>query len=364
MAPGGRPHFPLSLAVTLCEALEDLALDVQQSLTHRRTLGFGPIPLTLQAGGPEPLHAFAAALVASTPASWPPLALTLLSGAELSWDQLPEAFRPQGQEVLVARGEGCTALCSGPEQSIWLFRPTQAAAVYWVRDRDALPPWERSIPLRSAARWWAALQGGATVHAGDVGDGERCVLLVGAGGAGKSTSTLACLSSGLQVLGDDYCLLQAPGAATAAPSQGPIAYGMYRYAKLDERSLALLPALRRRVVGRGWSSDEVPLCWSRGARQGKWLVDLGEAPVPSASVVAVCAVRQDPHGSTRLEPLSRMETLRALAPSTLVQQRLWERETFQALTATIRCVPTFRLLVNEPREVPDQVRRLLATTAP
>jgi hypothetical protein len=59
-----------------------------------------------------------------------------------------------------------------------------------------------------------------------------------------------------------------------------------------------------------------------------------------------------------------MEALRALAPSTLFQQRLWERETWQALTATIRCVPTFRLLVNDPMDVPDQVRQLLARTAP
>lgn len=346
MAPGGPPHLPLSLAVTLCEALEDLALDAQQSLTHRRTLGFGPIPLTLQAGGPELLHAFAAALVASTPASWPPLALTLLSGAELSWDQLPEAFRPQGQEVLVARGEGCTALCSGPEQSIWLFRPTQAAAVYWVRDRDALPPWERSIPLRSAARWWAALQGGAKVHAGAVGDGERCVLLVGAGGAGKSTSTLACLDSGLQVLGDDYCLLQAPGALNPTST----IHGMYRYAKLDAHSLHLLPALQERVVGPAW--------------RGKWLVDLGITKANAQALAAVCEVVQDPSGPTRVEPLSRMEALRALAPSTLFQQRLWERETWRALTATIRSAPCFRLWVNDPRDVPDQVRQLLSRTAP
>ncbi len=332
--------------MTLCEVLEDLARDAQRSLSHRRTLGLGPIPLTLQAGGLEPLHTFAGSLVASSPASWPPLQVTLVSGAELPWDQLPEQIRPRGNEVLVARGEGRTALSSGPEQSVWLFRSEQAAAVFWASDLDALPPWERTSPLRSAARWWATLQGGAMVHAGAVGDGERCVLLVGAGGAGKSTSTLACVDSGLQVLGDDYCLLQAPGAATAAPS----IHGMYRYAKLDQRSLDLLPSLRERVMGPAW--------------RGKWLVDLGITEAKAPSLAAVCEVVQDPTGPTRVEPLSRMEALRALAPSTLFQQRLWERETWQALTATIRCVPTFRLLVNDPRDVPDQVRQLLSRTAP
>lgn len=332
--------------MTLCEVLEDLARDAQRSLSHRRTVGLGPIPLTLQAGGLEPLHTFAGSLVASSPASWPPLQVTLVSGAELPWDQLPEQIRPRGNEVLVARGEGRTALSSGPEQSVWLFRSDQAAAMFWVPDLDALPPWERTSPLRSAARWWATLQGGAMVHAGAVGDGERCVLLVGAGGAGKSTSTLACLDRGLQVLGDDYCLLQAPGAATASPS----IHGMYRYAKLDERSLDLLPSLRERVMGPAW--------------RGKWLVDLGITEAKAPSLAAVCEVVQDPSRPTRVESLSRMEALRALAPSTLFQQRLWERETWQALTATIRCVPTFRLVVNDPRDVPDQVRQLLSRTAP
>ena len=334
----------------LCDVLEDLVGEAQRAQGHRHIVGFGPIPLTLQAGAPEPIQAFAGSLLASAPACWPALQVTLLSGAELSWDQLPEAIRPRSQEVLVARGEGRTALSSGPEQSLWLFRPEQAAAVFWAPDLDALPPWERISPLRSAARWWAAHQGGAMVHAGAVGDGERCVLLVGAGGAGKSTSTLACLGSGLQVLGDDYCLLQSPGAPTAAPTKGPIAYGMYRYAKLDERSLALLPAMRERVIGLAW--------------RGKWLVDLGITEANALSVAAVCEVVQDPSSPTRVEPLSRMEALRALAPSTLFQQRLWERETWEALTATIRFVPTFRLLVNDPLDVPDQVRQLLARTAP
>jgi hypothetical protein len=154
--------------VTLCEALEDLAGEAQRALSHRHTLGFGPIPLTLQAGALEPIQAFAGSLLASAPACWPALQVTLLSGAELSWDQLPEAIRPRSQEVLLARGEGRTALSSGPEQTLWLLQPEQAAAVFWARDLDALPPWERSSPLRSAARWWAVLQGGAMVHAADV----------------------------------------------------------------------------------------------------------------------------------------------------------------------------------------------------
>lgn len=330
----------------LCEALVELASEVQPSLVQQQTLGFGPIPLTLEASRVDPIRTFSQAFLASLPASWPPLRVSLLSSADLPGDRLPPEIRPLGNEVLLARGEGLTALSSGPERILWLFQPDRAAALLWAEDLDALPPWELTSPLRAVARWWAALQGGAMVHAGAVGDGERCVLLVGSGGAGKSTSTMACLGSGLQVLGDDYCLVQAPGA----PTHPPIAFGMYRHAKLDERALALLPSLRQRIIGSGW--------------RGKWLIDLGVSQVLPQDVAAVCEVVQDPMEPTRWEPLSRARALRALAPSTLFQQRLWERETWQALTATIRSVPCFRLVVSDPRAVPDQVRLLLDRTAP
>lgn len=334
----------------LCEALADLAAEARLALTHRECQGFGPIPLTLESRDRDQIQAFSRPLLTSAQACWPPLRISLLSGAELPRNRLPEAIRPRGQELLVARGEGVTVLSNGPEQSLWLFQPDQAAVVLWAEDLAALHPWKQSNPLREAARWWAIQQGGAMVHAGAVGDGERCVLLVGAGGAGKSTCTLACLGSDLQVLGDDYCLLQAPAAGRTAAFTAPLAFGMYRHAKLDDRSLGLLPALRQRVIGPGW--------------RGKWLIDLGCSQVPPLEVAAVCEVVQDPLGPTRCLPLSRMQALRALAPSTLFQLRLWEHETWQALTATIRAVPCFQLLVNDPRAVPDQVHGLLARSAP
>lgn len=332
--------------MTVFGTLEALTEAARPALVHRRSRGFGPFPLTVAAAASEPVRMLTSPLLASIPACWSPLQVTLLSSDELHPDRLPEAIRPRGQEMVVARRDQLTALSSGPEQSFWLFQPEQASAVFWSADLDALPLWERSSPLRSAAHWWATRNGGAMVHAGAVGDGRRCVLLVGAGGAGKSTSSLACLRSGLQVLGDDYCLLQPPPTADATP----VVHAMYRHAKLDTRSLDLLPDLQERVIGPAW--------------RGKWLIDLGGDEISAAPLAAVCEVVQDPVGPTRIEPQSRMATLRAMAPTTMFQQRLWERETWQALTATVRHVSCFRLMVNDPLGIPDQVRLLLAGRTP
>jgi energy-coupling factor transporter ATP-binding protein EcfA2 len=215
--------------------------------------------------------------------------------------------------------------------------------VLWIEDEDALPLWEHTSPLRGAARWWSTVQGAAMVHAGAVADGEHCVLLVGDSGAGKSTTTMACHGSGLDVLGDDFCFVEPPTDTTP-----PIGHTMYRLAKLDERALDLLPHLRPRVVGTAW--------------RGKQLIDLAPGELPPRPIVAICHVTQDTTSPTHTAAMSRIEALRAVAPSTIFQQRLWERETWQVLAATVRATQCHRLSVNDLAEVPDVIRSILEVT--
>jgi tRNA A37 threonylcarbamoyladenosine biosynthesis protein TsaE len=178
------------------------------------------------------------------------------------------------------------------------------------------------------------------VHAGAVAHNERCVLLVGDAGAGKSTTTMACFGQGLEVLGDDFCFVESP-----TDRRAPVAHTMYRLAKLDDRSMSFYPWLRERIVGTGW--------------RGKKLIDLGEQPRSHREIAAVCRVVQDPSRATYVEPESRARTLRAVAPSTLFQQRLWEREMWAVLTSVVRAVPCYRLSVSSVDAVPGVMRSLL-----
>src|SRR5205807_9852223 len=93
----------------------------------------------------------------------------------------------------------------------------------------------RAVPLRPLLGWVLASPGRHLVHAGAVGSEGQGVLLAGSGGAGKSTTAVACVEAGMSYVGDDYVLL-----STGEP---PAAHAIYGTAKLDRRSLATLPDL-------------------------------------------------------------------------------------------------------------------------
>ena len=321
-------------------ATADLIGEAVEAATEHRSVTFGPIPVGLSGSDARLLDGFSRALLGSSAGSWPRLDVVVASASAIPGDALPPELRPGGTDLAVARHDDVTALVNGVEGTLWLLDRGRATAMLWIADVGGLPLWEHTSPLRAAARWWSAVHGSAMVHAGVVADDENCVLLVGSGGAGKSTTTMACHASGLDVLGDDYCIVE-PGADGADAR----AHAMYSQAKLDDASLDLLPGLRSRVAGVAW--------------QGKKLIDLGSEPKEPRRIVAVCHVVRDPRAPTRAMPVPRAQVLRASAPSTLFQLRLWEKETWGALAATVRSVPGYRLSVSDPGEAPDVLREIL-----
>lgn len=96
-----------------------------------------------------------------------------------------------------------------------LFRGRQA----WVcfRDTNAIPTWERAMPLRVVLNAWLQRSGKQIVHGAAIADEHRAVLLAGRGGSGKSSTALSCLAApGLSWMGDDLCLLQGGAQVTVA----------------------------------------------------------------------------------------------------------------------------------------------------
>lgn len=84
----------------------------------------------------------------------------------------------------------------------------QRKAFWWTPDVSALPFWEKGSPLRNILHWFLPLKGSRLVHAAGIGDEKGGVLIVGKGGAGKSTTALSCLHRGMGYCGDDYCALE------------------------------------------------------------------------------------------------------------------------------------------------------------
>ena len=69
-----------------------------------------------------------------------------------------------------------------------------------------------------------------------MGTAEGGALLLGASGAGKSTTTLACLASGLAIAGDDFVLVEPAGIDA-------VVHSISTTAKLSRAALLRFPDL-------------------------------------------------------------------------------------------------------------------------
>lgn len=73
----------------------------------------------------------------------------------------------------------------------------------WLTGRS-LPAWDYCAPVRRLFQWVAARSQVLLAHAGSVVVDGKALLLVGRGGAGKSTAVASAVASGLQTVGEDY----------------------------------------------------------------------------------------------------------------------------------------------------------------
>ncbi len=205
---------------------------------------------------------------------------------------------------------------------------------YRVPSTDMLPWWERAAPMRTALFWALAGNGRHLVHAGAVGDERGGILLVGAGGSGKTTMALAALIAGLRYVSDDYVLV--------TTDSGPRALNVFATAKLDEGHLERFPelAVQARRIGLG-EPDE------------KFVLDVPSA-CPGALTAALelraVAVPRITGGTTALRPTSAGEALLALAPSTIMQLPYDGGAVLAPLGRLLRSLPSFAIDVGDDRD--------------
>lgn len=207
---------------------------------------------------------------------------------------------------------------------------------FWTPSIDALTASERATPFRPILHWWAHQMGMQLVHGAVVSRGGVGVLIAGPGGAGKSTTALACLEDGLNLLGDDYCLVENGSA-----------WSVYCQAKLDDASLERLPDLKAYVV----EQDTGP--------KKKQILDLGSRITPNRAAIKAVVVPWVRHKTVMARTTSG-SALKALAPSTLFQLPGGRQESFQNLANIVRHTPCYDLSVGSLDTVPDMFNSLIA----
>ena len=125
----------------------------------------------------------------------------------------------------------------------------------------------------------------------------------------------------------------------------PVAWSLYRSAKVGWPQLDWFPKLGAAVVNRDSPADE------------KALLMLGPPHTPAlateVAIDAVVAPTVRVPGPTALEPVSKAAALQALAPSSMFQLAGPNADDFRELAALVAGRPAWRLsLGGEPRAVP------------
>jgi hypothetical protein len=217
--------------------------------------------------------------------------------------------------------------------------------VQWLRDAATMAPWEGGAPLRSILRWTLARHGVQLIHAAAVGNGADGVLLLGSGGAGKSTTALACLQAGMSLVADDYTLIRSGSPPTAHPA--------FAIAKAAPASLELLGGedLHARAVG------------ARVDWRGKLRLPIADVVCPSLALRAVVLPRVAQRTGTPV-PFSGREALRAIAVSTLLQLPGDSAATLAVLRELLAMLPVYALEVGPDVEsIPEAISALIETEA-
>ena len=249
---------------------------------------------------------------------------------------------PRGTTVYTAE-EGRQFACRPVLGQLSAYEQSSGRAWFWCRNAHELPFWEPAAPFRQIFHWWLPDRGALLLHAAAVGEPSGGVLLVGAGGSGKSTSALSCLTSELLYAGDDYVALEL--------GQEPRVLSLYCSGKLEPGHSSLLPHLPApRFAGDGaleeksvfYVADAFPDRMSRG--------------FPLRAIVAPRVEGDAPQVSAR----SAMQVLAALAPSTLLQLVPARQEALSAMATLLERIPAFGLEVGGPPSlIPPAIESLL-----
>ena len=208
-----------------------------------------------------------------------------------------------------------------------LLDRAQALGMYWLSDAQHLPDYEGGGPFRNLLHWWLAEKGQQLIHAGAVGRAGGGVLLAGRGGAGKSTTALACLAAGLRYLADDYCLLE--------PGPEPQVWSLYNSAKVRLDGLKRFPHLAPLVDARDDHQEAKAIVFLQR--------HFPERLIRRFPLRAILLVRLAGRAASALTPATPAAALRALAPSTLFQLAGAGGAAFHMLGQLIRQVPCYYL---------------------
>jgi hypothetical protein len=334
------------------EALAQHRSAVQAHGAIERTVRVGGSVIRLRfAGGAMVPHVVPALSHLTTTTSEPPDLTVCIWDTASTGVAIPPAVWPRDDYGLFGEIRIFTDRYYG------VFQPTgvlsvidydDRVAILWTASAGEVPPEESASPLRVILHAWLTHLGLCPLHGAAVGFADRAALMVGRGGSGKSTSSVASIASGLGYLGDDFCAVDVRAGITV--------HSLYNTAKIAAHELPALPFAQSWVSGRPLS-DRRSACYLAEHIPAQ-LVE--RAPVRAVLLPSVTPGQDE----TTIEPASPAAAFLAIAPTSAVLVPRWSSAINARFGAVVRCIPAFWLRLGRDRaQVGVPIRRLLESLA-
>ena len=306
------------------------ALDKSGSLTYAYRIAGCTVRLVFAGPALAPLLTPALAHLACPEDVTPDLTFYLWDGASTGvvapWPWSAAEIELRGEVPAYSDDTILTAV-QPDVNAVSIFDRSRAVGFYWIDHPGSLRAYERAAPLKVLLHWGLRERGCALIHAGAIGNAAGAVLIVGKTGAGKSTTTLACLNAGLSYLSDDRCLLSL--------TPRPQVYCIYNSAKLHLAQMTCFPTLLAQVNNLAETVTEKALLYLHEVAPRQLAHAL---PIRAILLAKVAGTLH-----TTLSPLSRMALLRDFVTSTLVYQPGAVQAEVAMMTALVRQTPCYQL---------------------
>jgi hypothetical protein len=215
---------------------------------------------------------------------------------------------------------------------------------------------ERARPFHRIFSIWLWDGGIQFVHSGLVARPDPVtgaltgVLFVGAGGSGKTTSSIACFQSGLVYLGDDFIGLEQTGAGFAG-------HGLYGSCLVNVDHIRRFPALDARSLKPRNDYEDKSLVYLAPIDAGRLA-----SRVPIAAVVMPKVVDRP---DTVFRRATKGQALLSLAPSSIMSLPMVTYGAMDRLAGLIDAVPAYWLeLGRDVNAIPGAVNSLFDTLGP
>jgi hypothetical protein len=253
---------------------------------------------------------------------------------------LPPGALHHGESGPRYHGERDGIVVHAADRTLSVVNARNKTALYYVPDATNLPWYQKAAPLKDLLHAWAAWHDIEMLHAGAVGHRDGGVLIAGAAGSGKSTTSLACLRAGFGYAGDDYVLVDIRRA---------FVHSLYSSAKLEWEHFDRYPGLFHPANSR---TDAKALAFLAP--------DVPDRLTLGFPLVALLLPTITGRDETRAVPTTAARALLGLAPSTVLQMPGQSEPALSAMAQLVERVPAFRLeLGTDLSAIPDAVEAVV-----